>query len=231
MSASLVEPYHYGIDGFPDDGWGCVYRNLQTVIGALGWPVPTMPTLLQYFGKQELFARGVRGSDIWIEPPDAARFLRTYADDVDVEEWLYLRRPEHARRMLRYTPENPYGAARTTDDPRRMHRILAKHFAAGGAPVIIDDGISSYALAGVDGDGYAILDPHVHDAARAAQTRARRDFWRSPLWMMALPRQKSGAREGRLIALTTSSSASHNSDTGRKPSCSRQRRASASGPT
>ena len=229
-TAATPQPYHYGIDGFPDHGWGCVYRNLQTAVGALEWPVPSMPDLLRYFDKADLYARGVRGSDIWIEPPDAAQFLRDAADDVDVEEWLYLRRPEHARRMLRYTPERPYGVARTTADPGRMHRVLVEHFEAGGAPVIIDNGISSYALAGVDGEDYAILDPHVHDGARAAQTRARRDFWRSPLWMMALPRLRRGARAGRLIALKTSSSASHNSGTGRKPSCSRRRRASASGP-
>ena len=61
--------YHYGDCGVVDHGWGCSYRNAQTLVSALGIePVPTMQDMLSVYGLS--LPKGGRGKRyLWIEPP------------------------------------------------------------------------------------------------------------------------------------------------------------------
>lgn len=173
--------FHYAARGpIRDAGWGCVYRGLQMLVSVLSDSVPTVEQLLHAFGLWQHYARGVRGEALWLEPPDAARYLRR-VHGATVAEWLYLPASASAERMRRYTPAH-YGAARTLTRWRDLQRVLRHHLCRG--PLLLDNGNSAYLMVRATSTRVTLLDPHVFDARHAR----RRVSWswvaREPLWMV-----------------------------------------------
>ena len=64
--------YYYGCDGYDDFGWGCVYRNTQTVLARGGVPVPTIPKMMQTLGVP---INRSHSRLMWIEPVDAKKLI------------------------------------------------------------------------------------------------------------------------------------------------------------
>ena len=190
--ATALAIHHYGTGDIRDDhGWGCVYRCLQMLVSTLeGQPVPTMTQLLRFFGLWERYARGgSRGPDLWLEPPDAARYLRARCGATPVE-WLYLPDADESgsAAMRRCTPRHYRRQRRVLTDSRQLLAVLAAHFEAPRPhPFIIDNGISAYILADyTPGDDRPVhlVDPHVTAAARATRRHTSDFLTDSPLWML-----------------------------------------------
>ena len=166
-----LEVYHYGAGDIRDDaGWGCVYRCLQMLASTVpGLAVPTMGQILDFCGKRTMYARGVRGRDLWLEPPDAARFLESKAHNSI--EWLYLPPPRATGAMT--TPLEHYRRQhRVIHDKKQLLAILAAHFETHNHPFIIDNGISAYILADYNPHTprpLLIVDPHVFHRSRATR--------------------------------------------------------------
>lgn len=216
--------YHYGSpdgsgDIVDDRGWGCSYRNLQTVVAAAvvagavlpAGGVPTMPGLLRYFGHQPKSSC----LDLWLEPRDVGRFLESLG--LRCQHLLHLTRPGDVRRMLK-TPPAFYGAGEGDGEGLGEHgrqkrekgaagggrvvdgqgllRALRKHFGVSGAlPAIIDDGVYSFALRANPKPGaeFELLDPHRWlEGGRSDRPLTRpvgTDFLLRSFWMVLLPAQ------------------------------------------
>lgn len=141
---------YYGTHGEADFGWGCCYRVLQMLAGALvrrGWlctpnskPVSSQvcaheaifPTIQSI---QEALVRVGRldddrvGSRDWIEPPDVAAVLRSLGVEC-------LESTINGRAAL---------------DLAQLDDLLWRHFSDGGpqTPVAIDDKTYTYAITGI----------------------------------------------------------------------------------
>ena len=171
---------HYSKDGaIQDAGWGCVYRCLQMLLSVLQDDVPTMEQLLRFFACWDDYRRGVRGEELWLEPPDAARYLRE-VHGIPAVEWLYL---PGSDRGMRVAPAY-YGKDRIVRTWRAMQQKLRQHMAATDCPLILDDGTSAYVLVRATRAEVHLLDPHVFDARRAARIVSWAWLARAPLWMV-----------------------------------------------
>ncbi|KAL2635471.1 hypothetical protein R1flu_006950 [Riccia fluitans] len=143
------EYYHYLQDRIDDNGWGCAYRSLQTIVS---WfriqhyttlPVPSheeiQQTLVDIGDKEASFV----GSKEWIGAIELSFVL---------DKLLGV-----SCKILNV----PTGA-----DMPSYCRQLALHFETQGTPVMIGGGVLAYTLLGVDyneltGDSsFLILDPH-----------------------------------------------------------------------
>ena len=192
--------HHYGQGNVSDDhGWGCGYRCLQMLISTIDSnKVPTMRFLMQFFGTWPLYQKGYRNQKLWLEPPDAARYLWA-VHGIRATQWLYLspamRDKERPAVMLRYTPQH------YLDDPHAyivrqwdgMLRALRAHFAQSRCPVVVDNGTSAYILADVQEDRvdthgdetpFLIVDPHVTCTENATSWMPPEFLSRAQLWMM-----------------------------------------------
>lgn len=194
--AEALQVHHYGRGDITDDhGWGCVYRCLQMLISTLdAQRVPTMRYLMQFFGTWPLYQKGERSRRLWLEPPDAARYLWA-VHGVRATQWLYAAPGRAAPAALRYAPgyyrDTPQASVVSAWDA--LLRVLRDHFAQSRCPVIIDNGTSAYILADVridqkdeknDINPFLIVDPHVTSAKDAASWMPPEFLRRAPLWMM-----------------------------------------------
>ena len=187
--------YHYGDQGICDHGWGCSYRNAQTVASAMGQPVPTLPKMLCFFGLTAPAYGG--GSRLWIEPPQVAKVLRAQCG---IQSKTLVFAPSRGgllaferRRMLRSKLSD--FDINIENNSMHLFEQLDQHFKeTGGLPAIIDDGIYSFVLAPGRSKGhpqtYTLIDPHV-GRGREGCVRA---FWKNDLllregWMVLLPTQ------------------------------------------
>ncbi|KAG0504363.1 hypothetical protein KC19_11G077200 [Ceratodon purpureus] len=143
------EYYHYLQDRFDDNGWGCAYRSLQTIIS---WfrlqhytsvPVPShreiQETLVEIGDKEASF--------------------------IDSQEWI-------GSMDLCYVIDKLLGVSckvldvRSGADLPGKCRELALHFRTQGTPIMIGGGVLAYTLLGIDYNemtgesAFLILDPH-----------------------------------------------------------------------
>jgi hypothetical protein len=163
--------YQYGDDRTDDRGWGCVWRNLQTLLHHLGSSVPPPPiaALMSSMG----VPRSGRARDMWIEPQQCKEYLW---EKHRIRARLVGLRVQPGR-LLR-TAADDFDA--TTDDPRVMDRWIR----TSALPcVIVDDAVTSYCIMGLDSDGdYIIGDPHGTDR-RLRRFRGRAWLERQPMLM------------------------------------------------
>ena len=197
MATSLpVQVHHYGQGDIVDDsGWGCVYRCIQMLISHIdSSKIPTMRRLMQFFGTWPLYQQGERSQRLWLEPPDAARYLWA-AHGIRATQWLYLSAPHTPSATLRYTPQHYRDTpqASIVRDWDSMLRALRAHFAQSRCPVVVDNGTSAYILADIQDDKVdnngdhspcLILDLHVTSSENAASWMPPEFLRRARLWMM-----------------------------------------------
>lgn len=151
--------YQYGDDRTDDRGWGCVWRNLQTLLHHLAVSgatrghrgvVPPISVLMSSMG----VPRSGRARDMWIEPQQCKEYLW---EKHRIRARLVGLRVQPGR-LLR-TAVDDFDA--TTDDPQVMDSWIR----TSTLPcVIVDDAITSYCIMGLDSDDdYIIGDPHGTD--------------------------------------------------------------------
>ena len=160
--------YGYGDQGIDDSGYGCVYRNLQSLMSLFTKSIPTIPELRELLGIP--FSRNARR--MWIEPPEAEELFRALVPHVPTKSVIYAK--HKTPRFDLYPHRNIYR------DPIDFHNFLC----SSPFPVLVDNGQSSYLVLACDqGRAYIIGDPHIRDSARRIRRITRRDFYSAPLWM------------------------------------------------
>ena len=174
--------YGYGDNGFEDGGFGCSYRNAQTLLGALGvrdGEIPSVRDMMVSLGVE--FDRGRPLSDMWIEPLQIRDLVHAIAGR-RLRALVAGSLPLAESRMLRNVPAQYDGHVPAVEDLHGMIRASLRR----GVPVVIDDGIGSYIVLGVadDGGGYVVGDPHRRSDRIVGWSRDRVDT--CPLWMVLL---------------------------------------------
>ncbi|CAL4907116.1 unnamed protein product [Urochloa decumbens] len=143
------EYYHYLHDGIDDNGWGCAYRSLQTIVS---WY-----RLQQYSSIDAPSHREIQQVLVEIGDKDPS-FIGS-------REWI-------GAIEISFVLDKLLGVSskiinvRSGDELPEKCRELARHFETQGTPVMIGGGVLAYTLLGVDyneasGDcAFLILDPH-----------------------------------------------------------------------
>jgi len=153
-SVSLIKGdytyYHYNQDGVDDNGWGCAYRSLQTLISWFNHQgyieieeIPShrkiQQTLVEVGDKEPKFV----GSSLWIGSQEVSYVLNQLYGIVSKIIFV------------------SNGSELSTKG-----RELRHHFETQGTPVMIGGGVLAHTILGVDyndktGDiAYLVLDPH-----------------------------------------------------------------------
>lgn len=141
--------HHYLQDSFNDDGWGCAYRSLQTLVSWFrhqGYTTKAIPTHKQV---QEILVRlGDKPKEFvnsrqWIGSAEVAMVIQAYLG-VD-------------SRILN---------VRTGAEMAQMAPDLCMHFTSQGTPIMIGGGVLAHTILGIDHNPetqelkFLILDPH-----------------------------------------------------------------------
>ena len=141
---------HYCQDKFNDEGWGCAYRSLQTLISHAqyhqGAGIVNLPTheeiqkcLVDCGDKKRSFL----GSSQWIG---------AFENTIVMEKWCGI------QCKVLYVSRG--------DEMNSQARAIANHFDQNGSPIMIGGGVLAYTMLGIDFDemtgevSYLILDPH-----------------------------------------------------------------------
>ena len=180
--ASSPRVYGYGDGGFEDGGFGCSYRNAQTLLGALGIPEKDIPSVREMMASLNVaFDRGRPLSDMWIEPLQVRDLVRAMTGR-KLRALVVGSLAVAESRMLRNVPEDYDDHVPVVED---LHDLLRASL-RGGVPVVVDDGIGSYIVLGVadDGGGYVVGDPHRRSDRLVVWSRDRVSA--CPLWMVLL---------------------------------------------
>ena len=173
--------YHYGVDGFADDGWGCAYRSLQTVLSWFRYQrlfsgdVPSLRKIQQILSvvdPEKAHKANFVGSKEWIGSYEVAAVLRHYMPSLECV-LLHLESGEELR---------------DKENRGRAKRALLKHFRNGGSPVMVGGAAYAYTILGIEanfdsGDvQYLILDPHYSSATTDLKVVASRGCcaWKLP---------------------------------------------------
>lgn len=141
--------HHYMQDNFDDNGWGCAYRSLQTLVswfrhqGYTTKPIPSHKTIQEILVKLEDKPKEFLNSRQWIGSAEVAMVLQTYLG-VD-------------SRILN---------VRTGGEMAQLGPDLSMHFTSQGTPIMIGGGVLAHTILGIDHNAetqelkFLILDPH-----------------------------------------------------------------------
>ncbi|XP_011702263.1 PREDICTED: ufm1-specific protease 2 [Wasmannia auropunctata] len=182
----LYSYHHYMQDKFDDNGWGCAYRSLQTIIswyrlqGYNEVPIPShrkiQQCLIDIGDKSFTFL----GSKQWIGSTEVSFVLQTLLN-IDTK----ILRASSGEEMLALIPQ------------------LANHFDTQGTPIMIGGGVLAHTILGVSYDEYSgegkflILDPHYTGADHLPTVINKgwcgwktKDFWKKDaFYNMCLPQR------------------------------------------
>ncbi|KAG5468045.1 hypothetical protein LSCM4_01133 [Leishmania orientalis] len=149
--------YHYRVDGFRDDGWGCAYRSLQTVLswfqhaGLVRAPIPSirrMQAILYQVDPDKANKKSFVGSCDWIGSFEVMLVLQYYCPGLECT----IKRLESGSDL---------------DTDASVQILLVDHFRnPRAAPVMIGGSSYAHTILGVHVNvhtmeaQYLILDPH-----------------------------------------------------------------------
>ena len=141
--------HHYMQDNFDDDGWGCAYRSLQTIISWFrhqGYTETEVPShkqiqkcLVDIGDKEAKFI----GSKQWIGSTEVGFVLETSCE-----------------------VQSKFVSVSQGSDLASKARELLRHFTSEGTPVMIGGGVYAHTILGIAWDeatgntSWLILDPH-----------------------------------------------------------------------
>ncbi|XP_058840260.1 probable Ufm1-specific protease 2 [Topomyia yanbarensis] len=141
--------HHYMQDGFNDDGWGCAYRSLQTLIswfiyqGYADVRIPTHNDIQKYLVQVGDKPSSFVGSRQWIGSTEVSMCLNEF---VKVDS------------KIMHVSSGEEMATKGSE--------LVYHFDTQGTPIMIGGGVLAHTILGVDYDRnngnlkFLILDPH-----------------------------------------------------------------------
>ncbi|KAF0978101.1 hypothetical protein FDP41_002616 [Naegleria fowleri] len=141
---------HYCQDKFNDEGWGCAYRSLQTLISHAqyhaGAVVVNLPT------HQEIQKCLVDCGDKQASFLGSRQWIGAFENTIVLEKWCGV------QSKVLYVNRG--------DEMNSHARTIANHFDVNGSPIMIGGGVLAYTMLGIEFDeltgecSYLILDPH-----------------------------------------------------------------------
>ena len=189
-----IEHYYYNCDNISDSGWGCVYRNIQTIYSYLNFyifdiKIPTINDILLYF-KKPINGNGKR---MWIEPHQAFLFIKNDLlknkknNNVSFFEILYVKNNESINH-IEFTPLEIYTESPnlffTVNEIDNLIKILRKNL-QNNIPILIDNGTFSYLIGSINENNYGkIIDPHSTEKAKIYERYLNDWLSRSSCWMI-----------------------------------------------
>lgn len=175
--------FKYGDGGVSDFGWGCSYRNIQTIVSCYHkdslTPPPTIEELLEFFQKN---IHSPLKTDIWIEPYHIGFYLDSMGISGSSSHLLYIANRGDPSSVVKKTDPSFYEGKTTTDFRCVMDKIKI-HFTHSELPIIIDDGVYSFCLV-LAGPVVILLDPH---PPKNNIREVSEDFIKNRDWMIYIP--------------------------------------------
>jgi hypothetical protein len=189
--------YHYNCDKFNDAGWGCVYRNMQTIFSYINAfiiliEIPKLSEILTWFNKPF----NGKGTKMWIEPHQAKSFMYNYFYEkfnkkyFNFTEILWVK-DNNSIEHIEYTPLEIYTKSPNIllcgfESIAELIDILRINL-NNKIPILIDNGTYSYLVKSIDSNNNGIIiDPHCKESARILQRDLSKWLINSNCWMILL---------------------------------------------
>ena len=186
--------YHYCMDDFNDVGFGCSYRNTQTILSAVkkyykqDTRIPNVKEIFTYFNKdyQQKIIKG-KTNDLWIEPYQIYQYLKNIYK-IKGRNLIYFIRDDDVTKILKtditvYFPDSIF----SKKDFYELLQILQNHFKKSKLPIVIDNGVYSYCIAEIiSNHSILLLDPHTTQSDNTNQIKSI-EYLKDSFWMIYLP--------------------------------------------
>ena len=185
--------YHYCMEDFNDIGFGCSYRNIQTILSAYKKYykkeiiVPNIRDIFLYFDKS--YKEKINTSktmELWIEPYNIYQYLKNNYN-LNGTNLIYFTRDDEVTKILKtditvYFPDSIYGKK----DFDKLLKILINHFNQSKLPIVIDNGVYSYCIGNISNNSLLLIDPHT---TKDDNTNKIKDIYylQNSFWMIYLP--------------------------------------------
>ena len=195
ISPFTIFNYHYNCDNIKDIGWGCVYRNIQTMFSYLNcflFPikVPSIIKIMKFFNKPTYG----NGLNMWIEPHQAKEFFKSYLLEyeklhkLELVEILWVKNNESIN-QIEFTPLEVYTTSPNlifaTDKKINELLDLLRINLKNKIPILIDNGTYSYLIKSIDEKNNGIIiDPHCTEHARILEKDLSTWLTNSSCWMI-----------------------------------------------
>ena len=181
--------YHYGMEDYDDIGFGCSYRNIQTILSAYkkyydnNITIPNIRELLNYFNKDYLNI--VNKKDLWIEPYHISNYLFQNFN-IKFINTIYVTKDEDITKILK-TDINVYLSNKTYHKNNfiELLNLFKIHFSKSKLPIIIDNGVYSYCIKTIN-DKVILIDPHTTSDDNVIKHKDI-SFIKNTFWMIYLP--------------------------------------------
>ena len=157
----------YGDGNENDEGYGCVYRNVQTLLQMLTGKQPPSVTDLRTILKVPW---SENKKSMWIVPRDAEKLINKLVPCAPTRTRTFTTSESTTREIVQNFIQ------------QSLHQ-------AGSLPILVDNGTSSYLILEKRGDfGYLIGDPHKKKPSQRRRLLTKqnffRNFFRYPKWMI-----------------------------------------------
>ena len=180
--------YHYKIDGFNDIGFGCSYRNIQTILSAYSLinniNIPDIKDILKFFYPNY---ENIQKKNLWIEPLQISKYLLdTY--NIKCNNLLYIIDDTDSTKILK-SDINYYIENNKIYNSKQFNNVLTilnNHFSISNLPIVIDDGIYSYCVCSISNNSITLIDPHTTIDTEVIKIKSL-DFFKNKFWMIYIP--------------------------------------------
>ena len=180
--------FHYGDDGINDHGWGCSYRNIQTIISCYkkyynkNAEIPKIQDILTFF-KKNIDINNLK--DLWIEPYHISVYLNFFDKKISGNHYVYVTDDNDFSKILKtdilfYLDNNL-----VINDFNDICCLIKKHFKNTKLPIIIDNGIYSYCFIIEENNNILLIDPHRPNNKVQKKSIC---FLKKSFWMFFFPR-------------------------------------------
>ena len=156
--------YHYKDDGINDCGWGCSYRNIQTILSCYQKYydntiiIPKIQELVVYFDKN---IECDNLNDLWIEPYDIYLYLLDFNPRFVGSNYLYIIQDTDISKMLKTNIMVYLDNNSIYHNFEHIYQLMLIHFGKSRLPIVIDDGTYSYCIVIEDNQEIYLIDPHM----------------------------------------------------------------------
>jgi len=181
--------YHYTLEDFDDTGFGCSYRNIQTILSAFkkyyqDIEIPNIRKILEYFNKD--YTNISNKKDLWIEPYHISQYLKNKFN-INFNNTLYIINDNDINKILKtdidvYLLNKSYNKSEFNE----LLTLFKNHFIKSKLPIVIDNGIYSYCIGKIDDTMVTIIDPHTTSNNNVIKTK-KIDFIKTSFWMIYIP--------------------------------------------
>ena len=182
--------YHYNIDNFNDMGFGCSYRNLQTILSSFrhyydnNIKIPDIKDLLYYFKPNYKHLIEIDNlNELWIEPYQISQYLQDY--NINALNLLYLFNDDDINKVIKTDIDVYDKRTYYKENFNSLLNIINYHFLCSKLPIVIDDGVYSYCICKKNNDYLLISDPHIMTGDNMYEKPL--SFLSDKTWMIYIP--------------------------------------------